>query len=104
MLAKANGAPRIVMSFEDFEPFVSAQFGDTHTISVPRKRIIEAGGYPTGYKECEDVFLLTKLCAASRRIGVICTLFVVFVFFVFCVLWLVAFAVLLLFVCSLVLL
>src|SRR3569833_2034731 len=69
----ATGAPRIVMSFEDFEPFVSSHFGDTHTISVPRKRFIEAGGYPTGYKVCEDVFLLTKLCAASRRIGVICT-------------------------------
>src|SRR3569832_959081 len=73
MLAKANGAPRIVMSFEVFVPFVSAHFGDTLTISVPRKRFIEAGGYPTGYKVCEDVFLLTKLCAASRRIGVICT-------------------------------
>src|SRR3569833_235040 len=73
MLAKANGAPRIVMSFEDFEPFVSAHFGGARAGGGPRGRGGGAGGGPTGGKECEADLHLTKLCAASRRIGVICT-------------------------------
>ena len=52
--------------------FVADHFGDTHTLSVPRARFIELGGYPTGYKVCEDVHFLTRLVAKSRRIGVVC--------------------------------
>ncbi len=68
----AGGAVRTVMTADDLEPFVADHFGDTHTLSVPRRTFLELGGYPAGYKVCEDVFLLTKLCAASRRIGVVC--------------------------------
>jgi glycosyltransferase involved in cell wall biosynthesis len=74
MLAKAAGAARVVMDRpEDFEAFVADHFGDTHTLSVPRQTFIDVGGYPVGFKVCEDVHLLTRLVARSRRIGVACT-------------------------------
>jgi len=73
MLVKAAGAERVVIETPaEFAAFVADHFGDTHTLSVPRARFIELGGYPTGYKVCEDVHFLTRLVAKSRRIGVIC--------------------------------
>jgi len=73
MLAKAAGATRVVMETpSEIAAFVADHFGDTHTLSVPRPRFVELGGYPTGFKVCEDVHFLTRLVANSRRIGVIC--------------------------------
>lgn len=73
MLAKADGATRVVMEAPaEMAAFVADHFGDTHTLSVPRARFVALGGYPTGFKVCEDVHLLTRLVATSRRIGVIC--------------------------------
>lgn len=73
MLAKAAGATRVVMETPgEIAAFVADHFGDTHTLSVPRARFVELGGYPTGYRVCEDVHFLTRLVAGSRRIGVIC--------------------------------
>lgn len=73
LLAKAAGAGRAVMETSaEIAAFVADHFGDTHTLSVPRARFIELGGYPTGFKVCEDVHFLTRLVAKSRRIGVIC--------------------------------
>ena len=73
MLAKAAGAARVVMeTAAEIATFVADHFGDTHTLSVPRARFIELGGYPIGYKICEDVHFLTRLVAKSRRIGVVC--------------------------------
>ena len=73
MLAKAAGATRVVMETSvEIAAFVADHFGDTHTLSVPRARFIQLGGYPTGFKVCEDVHFLTRLVAQSRRIGVIC--------------------------------
>jgi hypothetical protein len=73
MLAKAAAAPRVVMDTPvELAAFVADHFGDTHTLSVPRRRFVELGGYPTGFKVCEDVHFLTRLVATSRRIGVVC--------------------------------
>ncbi len=73
MLAKASGAARVVMETPaEIAAFVADHFGDTHTLSVPRARFVELGGYPTGFKVCEDVHFLTRLVATSRRIGVVC--------------------------------
>jgi hypothetical protein len=60
------------MTAGEFESFVADHFGDTHTLSVRRGRFLELGGYPTGYRVCEDVFFLVKLCSVSQRVGVIC--------------------------------
>lgn len=72
MLAKAAGAPNVVMTANEFDPFVTDHFGDTHTLSVPRATFLKLGGYPTGYRVCEDVYFLVKLCAISQTVGVIC--------------------------------
>jgi GT2 family glycosyltransferase len=73
LLARANGAQRILMTADDLEAFVADHFGDTHTLSVSRRKFLELGGYPTGFKVCEDVFFLITLCAVSNRIGVVCS-------------------------------
>ena len=72
MLDKAAGAANVVMTAEELELFVADHFGDTHTLSVPRKKFLELGGYPLGFRVCEDVFFLTRLCAVSQRVGVVC--------------------------------
>ena len=72
MLAKANGELEVVMELDEMGPFVEDHFGDTHTLTVPRNTFLQLGGYPIGRAVCEDVNLLIRLCARSRRVGVIC--------------------------------
>ena len=72
MLRKARGAREAVMEAGEFESFVENHFGDTHTLTVPRETFLRLGGYPLGRAVCEDVNLLIRLCAVSRRVGVIC--------------------------------
>jgi len=73
LLAKAAGSLRVMIDTPtELTAFVADHFGDTHTLSVPRSRFIELGGYPTGFKVCEDVHFLTRLIAKTSRIGVIC--------------------------------
>lgn len=73
MLAKAADSARVVMDQADeIQTYVADHFGDTHTLSMPRALFVELGGYPLGYRVCEDVHFLTRLVSRSRRIGVIC--------------------------------
>ncbi len=73
LLEKAMGNTRVIMEGGDFEAFVADHFGDTHTLSLPRDTFLALGGYPLGFKVCEDVHLLSRLVARSQRAGVICT-------------------------------
>lgn len=73
VLARAMGAVRVVMEAPgEIESYVTDHFGDTHTLSVPRATFLALGGYPAGFKVCEDVHFLVRLTANSHRIGVIC--------------------------------
>lgn len=73
LLAKAAGQVRVTMDAADeMAAYVADHFGDTHTLSLPRARFVALGGYPLGFKVCEDVHFLTRLVAQSRRVGVIC--------------------------------
>lgn len=73
LLDKAAGRVRVTMEAAgELAAFVADHFGDTHTLSVPRARFVALGGYPLGFKVCEDVHFLTRLVATSRRIGVVC--------------------------------
>jgi len=72
LLAQAGGRREIEMGLADFEPFIEHHFGDTHTLSLPRETFLALGGYPPGRAVCEDVNLLIRLCARSRRGGVVC--------------------------------
>lgn len=72
LLARSAGRREVEMVLADFERFIEHHFGDTHTLSLPRRTFLELGGYPPGRAVCEDVNLLIRLCARSRRAGVIC--------------------------------
>lgn len=60
----------VVLSNFELKLFAESYFGDTHTISVPRKDFIASGGYPVGFSVAEDVYLLLKLCSKSKVIGI----------------------------------
>ena len=72
LLDRASEVDEVVMEMPEFEAFVADHFGDTHTLSVPRETFLRLGGYPTGFRVCEDVHFLTRLCAVSHHVGVIC--------------------------------
>jgi hypothetical protein len=72
MLEKAGGINEVVMELQEIGSFVADHFGDIHTLSVPRETFHELGGYPPGFRVCEYVHFLTRLCAVSSRVGVIC--------------------------------
>jgi len=72
LLKQAGAAAEVVMEGDILGNFVEQHFGDTHTLSLPRRTFLELGGYPAGVAVCEDVNLLTRLCAQSRRVGVVC--------------------------------
>jgi len=73
LLARVGAGGRAIMEAPDFEAFVADHFGDTHTLSVPRQTFVDIGGYPLGFKVCEDVHFLTRLVARSHRVGVVCS-------------------------------
>ena len=72
LLRKAGGAREVVMGDDEMAMFVENHFGDTHTLSIRRCTFESLGGYPVGRAVCEDVDLLIRLCARSKRVGVIC--------------------------------
>lgn len=72
LLHKSRGKNEVIMEGNEIGDFIEQHFGDTHTLSLPRKTFLELGGYPVGFEVCEDVHLLIRLCARTRRVGVIC--------------------------------
>ena len=60
-----------VMAKKDFREFIACHFGDTHTLSMPRDTFLDLGGYDTSFRVCEDVHLLTRLCARSACAAVV---------------------------------
>lgn len=73
LLPQADPATgRVWLPPDLIESFVADHFGDMHTLSVARQTFLQLGGFPLGFKVCEDVHFLTRLVARSRTIGVIC--------------------------------
>lgn len=70
LLRRAEENP-CLMTQADFGDFIEDHFGDTHTLTLPRRTFLQLGGYPDGFAVCEDVHLLIRLCLASRRAAVI---------------------------------
>ena len=60
-----------VMQGELIGDFIAQHFGDTHTLTVKKETFIKLGGYPMGVAVCEDIHFLIRLCADSKKIGVI---------------------------------
>lgn len=72
LLQKARGKLEMIIEGNKIGLFVQEHFGDTPTLSLRRNTFLELGGYPIGFSVCEDVNFLIRLCAHSKRIGVIC--------------------------------
>ncbi len=72
LLHKSTGKNEVVMEGDEIGDFIEQHFGDTHTLSLSRQTFLDLGGYPVDFDICEDVHLLIRLCAMSRRVGVIC--------------------------------
>jgi GT2 family glycosyltransferase len=72
LLTIAQGGERVVMEGATLGSFVAKHFGDTHTVSLSREAFAALGGYPAGIAVCEDIHLLIRLTARSRRVGVTC--------------------------------
>ncbi len=72
LLRMANDNLRAVLQGEQIGWLIEQHIGDTPTLSLRRKTFIETGGYPTEFAVSEDVHLLIRLAAHSRKIGVIC--------------------------------
>lgn len=72
LLARAGDSAEAVMTGDVLPLFIEQHFGDTHTLSLRKVTFLELGGYPQGIAVCEDVNLLIRLVARSRRVGVIC--------------------------------
>jgi hypothetical protein len=46
-------------------------FGEIRTLSLPREKFLELGGFPVGKKIGEDLHFVIRLCAVSKRAGVV---------------------------------
>lgn len=72
LIQRAQGAQRMVLEGAAIGELIAQHIGDTPTLSLRRRTFRELGGYPLGFAVCEDVHLLIRLAARSRKIGVIC--------------------------------
>ncbi|WP_288378461.1 glycosyltransferase family A protein [uncultured Massilia sp.] len=71
LLERHRGQVEIVLGEDDFGPLIGYGFVEIRTLSLPRHTFERLGGFPLGKKIGEDVHLMVRLCAASRRVGVV---------------------------------
>ena len=62
-----------IISSEEIGEYIAEQFSDTRTLSLPKQKFLELGGFPTDLRICEDVVFLLRLSARSQSAGVTCT-------------------------------
>jgi len=70
-LLAEDEAPFALMDAGAFGDFIENHFGDTHTLTLPRKTFLALGGYPENFVVCEDVHFLIRLCLRSCLAGVV---------------------------------
>ena len=71
LLARHPDQREIVLTEDDFGALLSDGFAEIRTLSLPRASFERVGGFPLGKKIGEDLYLVARLCAASRRAGVV---------------------------------
>jgi len=71
LLERHRGQTEIVLDAHDFGPLIGHGFVEIRTLSLPRHTFERLGGFPLGKKIGEDVHLIVRLCAVSRRAGVV---------------------------------
>ena len=71
LMAKYPGQVELPMGPDDFEQFIADGFGEIRALSLPTATFHELGGFPLGMKIGEDLFLVVRLCARSRKAGAV---------------------------------
>lgn len=71
LLARHPGQQEIILEEADFGPLLAEGFAEIRTLSLPRITFERLGGFPLGKKIGEDLHLVARLCAQSRRAGVL---------------------------------
>jgi glycosyltransferase involved in cell wall biosynthesis len=61
---------RIPLHEKDFELLIEDGFGEIRTLSIPRSTFERLGGFADTIRIGEDLHLLIRLCARSRKAGV----------------------------------
>lgn len=72
LLERYGATGQGVIEQEALGRFIVEQFSDTRTLTLPRRIFLELGGFDEDMKICEDLMFLIRLCARSRRAGVVC--------------------------------
>ncbi|MDE3131935.1 MAG: glycosyltransferase, partial [Acidobacteriota bacterium] len=72
LLARHGEDGLAVIEGDELARYVTEQFSDTRTLTLPRATFLALGGFPLDLRICEDVVFLLRLCARSRRAGVSC--------------------------------
>lgn len=71
LLARHPDQQEIVLNAEDFGPLLAEGFAEIRTLSLPRATFQRLSGFPLNKKIGEDLHLVVRLCALSRRAGVV---------------------------------
>ena len=73
LLARFGDGGAGVIEGPEIGAYISQQFSDTRTLTLPRQTFRDLGGFPSSLRICEDVVFLLRLSARGRRVGVTCT-------------------------------
>lgn len=71
LLARHAGRVEIPIEAADFEHCVADGFNEIRTLSIPRARFLQLGGFPLDHKIGEDLHFFIRMYAASRKGGVV---------------------------------
>jgi len=71
LVARHAGSSEIPLSRDDFKGFIADGFPEIRTLSLPRETFVDLGGFPTNHRIGEDMYFFIRLCAASRKGGVV---------------------------------
>ena len=71
LLTTWGSGSEIILDEPEIAPLIPSYFGHTSTFSLPKKTFHNLGGYSTQFSIGEDLHLLIRLCAISKKLGVI---------------------------------
>jgi glycosyltransferase involved in cell wall biosynthesis len=71
LVARHPAQVEIPLVADDFEALVGDGFAEIRTLSLPRARFLDLGGFPLNRKIGEDLYFFIRLLMASSRGGVV---------------------------------
>ena len=71
LIARYPGQVELPMTADDFEEFIADGFGEIRSLSLPTATFHALGGFTLGMKIGEDLHLVVRLCARSRKAGAV---------------------------------